>query len=87
MTESVDRALAYQVFCEALEADASERDAIIAAKKSVIATGEAKDCEITYVTPQRRAAFALHGQAVRDGSLQRCCTPDTCGSAVPEPAG
>ena len=30
MTESVDRALAYQVFCEALEADASKRDAIIA---------------------------------------------------------
>jgi PAS domain S-box-containing protein len=43
----------------------TERDAVIAAKKNVIATGEAGDCDVSYVTPQGRAVFALHIEAVR----------------------
>ena len=38
----------------------TEREAVIAAKRKVIATGEPLDCDMTYVTPQGRAVFALH---------------------------
>jgi PAS domain S-box-containing protein len=43
----------------------TERDAVIAAKKKVIATGEAGDCDVSYVMPQGRAVFALHIEPVR----------------------
>jgi PAS domain S-box-containing protein len=42
-----------------------ERNAVIAAKKEVIATGEAGDCEVSFVMPQRPAVFAMHIEAVR----------------------
>ena len=38
---------------------------MIAAKKKVIATGEAGDCDVSYVMPQGRAVFALHIEPVR----------------------
>jgi PAS domain S-box-containing protein len=43
----------------------TERDAVIAAKKKVIATGAAGDCDVSYVMPQGRAVFALHIEPVR----------------------
>ena len=43
----------------------TDRDAVIAAKKKVIATGEAGDCDVSYVVPQGRAVFALHVEPVR----------------------
>jgi PAS domain S-box-containing protein len=39
---------------------ATEREAVMAAKRKVIATGQPLDCDMTYVTPQGRAVFALH---------------------------
>lgn len=38
----------------------TERDAVIAAKRRVIATGEPGDCDVSYVTPEGRTVFALH---------------------------
>jgi len=43
----------------------TERDAVIAAKKKVIATGEAGNCDVSYVMPQGRAVFVLHIEPVR----------------------
>ena len=43
----------------------TERDAVIAAKRKVIATGEADDCDVSYVMPEGRAVFALHIEPVR----------------------
>jgi two-component sensor histidine kinase len=43
----------------------TERDAVIAVKKKVIATGEAGDCDVSYVMPEGRAVFALHIEPVR----------------------
>jgi PAS domain S-box-containing protein len=42
-----------------------ERDAVIAAKKMVMATGEAGNCDVSYVMPEGRAVFALHIEPVR----------------------
>ncbi len=36
-----------------------ERDAVVAAKRRVLATGKPEDCEVSYVMPERRALFAL----------------------------
>ena len=41
------------------------RNAVIAAKKKVIATGKAGDCEVSFVTPQGPAVFAMHIEPVR----------------------
>jgi PAS domain-containing protein len=58
----------------------TERDAVIAAKRRVIATGTPEDCEVFYVTPESRALYALHiepafrGRSLgrgRDGTCQR----------------
>jgi PAS domain S-box-containing protein len=38
----------------------TECDAVIAAKQRVLATGTPEDCEVFYVTPEGRAAYALH---------------------------
>jgi PAS domain S-box-containing protein len=38
----------------------TERDAVLAAKRRVIATGEPGDCDVSYVTPQGRTVFAVH---------------------------
>jgi PAS domain S-box-containing protein len=43
----------------------TERDAVIAVKRRVIATGEPGDCDVTYVMPQGRAVFALHIEPAR----------------------
>src|SRR5215210_4794389 len=37
-----------------------EHEAVIGAKRRVLATGVAEDCEVTFVMPGRRALFALH---------------------------
>src|SRR5215203_5442656 len=37
-----------------------EHEAVIAAKRRVLATGVAEDCEVTFVAPGRKALFALH---------------------------
>jgi len=42
----------------------TERDAVIAAKQKVIATGEAGNCDVSYVMPKGRAVFALHIEPV-----------------------
>jgi PAS domain S-box-containing protein len=42
----------------------TERDAAIAIKRRVIATGKADDCDVNYVTPGGRAVFALHIEPV-----------------------
>jgi PAS domain S-box-containing protein len=38
----------------------TERDAVIAAKRRVIATATPEDCEVSYVTPEGRTLYALH---------------------------
>jgi PAS domain S-box-containing protein len=38
----------------------TERDAVIAAKRRVIATGSPEDCDVVYVTPEGRTLYALH---------------------------
>src|SRR3984893_16811348 len=38
----------------------TQRDTVIAAKRQVMATGQPLDCDVTYVTPEGRAVFALH---------------------------
>jgi PAS domain S-box-containing protein len=42
----------------------TERDAVIAAKRRVIATGMPEDCDVFYVTPEGRALYALHIEPV-----------------------
>ena len=39
---------------------AAERDTVIALKRSVLQTGEAADCEMSYLLPQGRTLVALH---------------------------
>jgi PAS domain S-box-containing protein len=41
------------------------RDAVVALKQKVIATGEPADCDVSYVIPQGRAVYALHVEPVR----------------------
>jgi len=50
----------------------TEREAAIAIKRRVIATGKPEDCEISYVTPQGRAVLALHIEPVvgADGGVE-----------------
>jgi PAS domain S-box-containing protein len=38
----------------------TERDAVMAAKRRVIATGTPEDCDVFYVTPEGRTLYALH---------------------------
>jgi PAS domain S-box-containing protein len=38
----------------------TERDAVIAAKRRVMATATPEDCEVSYVTPEGRTLYALH---------------------------
>src|ERR1700722_12729387 len=42
----------------------TERDAVIAAKRRVIATGTPEDCDVFYVTPEGRMLYALHIEPV-----------------------
>jgi PAS domain S-box-containing protein len=42
----------------------TERDAVIAAKRRVIATGTPEDCDVFYVTPEGRTLYALHIEPV-----------------------
>jgi PAS domain S-box-containing protein len=53
----------------------SERDAVIAVKRRVIATGEPADCQVSYVTPEGRSLFALHVEPAfrEDGSVDGLC--------------
>ncbi len=37
-----------------------EQEALIAIKREVLATGKPADCEVSTITPERRALFALH---------------------------
>jgi PAS domain S-box-containing protein len=37
-----------------------EQQAVVALKRRVLATGVPEDCEVSYITPERRALFALH---------------------------
>lgn len=43
---------------------ATEKDAVIAAKRRVLETGQPENCELSYVMPQGRALFALHIEPV-----------------------
>jgi PAS domain S-box-containing protein len=38
----------------------TERDAVIEAKRRVIATGKPEDCDVAYLTPEGRSLYALH---------------------------
>jgi PAS domain-containing protein len=42
----------------------TERDAVIAAKRRVIATGKPEDCDVFYVMPEGRTLCALHIEPV-----------------------
>src|SRR5262249_36579241 len=37
-----------------------ERDSVVALKQQVLSTGEAADCEVSTILPERRALYALH---------------------------
>lgn len=37
-----------------------EQQSVVALKRRVLETGKAEDCEVFYITPDRRALFALH---------------------------
>jgi PAS domain S-box-containing protein len=45
-----------------------EQETAIAAKRKVLATGEPADTEASFITPERRAQFALHIEPVRSAS-------------------
>ena len=49
-----------------------EQQAVTAVKRQVLATGQPADCEASYITPERRAMFALHIDPVfsADGSVE-----------------
>jgi PAS domain S-box-containing protein len=49
---------------------ATERDAVIAAKRRVIATGTPEDCDVSYVTPEGRTLYDLHIEPVFDPDRQ-----------------
>jgi PAS domain S-box-containing protein len=53
----------------------TERDAVIAIKRQVIATGKPDDCEVSYVTPEGRALFALHVEPAigEDNAIEGLC--------------
>src|SRR5262249_36604175 len=42
----------------------TERDAVMALKRNVLATGVAQDCEVSYALPEGRVLFALHVEPV-----------------------
>lgn len=48
-----------------------EQQAVVALKRRVLQTGAPEDCEVSYITPERRALFALHVAPVvaADGSV------------------
>jgi PAS domain S-box-containing protein len=48
-----------------------EQQAVIALKRRVLETGTPEDCEVSYITPERRARFALHIDPLlaADGSI------------------
>jgi PAS domain S-box-containing protein len=48
----------------------TERDAVIAAKRKVIASGTPEDCDAFYVTPEGRALHALHIEPVFGSNRQ-----------------
>jgi PAS domain S-box-containing protein len=48
----------------------TERDAVIAAKRKVIASGTPEDCDVFYVTPEGRALHALHIEPVFGSNRQ-----------------
>ena len=37
-----------------------EQQAVVSVKRKVLQTGKPEDCEVSYITPERRALFALH---------------------------
>lgn len=37
-----------------------EQQSVVALKRRVLETGKSEDCEVSYITPERRALFALH---------------------------
>ncbi len=43
---------------------ANEKDAVIAVKRRVLATGQPENCELSYVMPEGRALFALHVEPI-----------------------
>ena len=50
-----------------------EQQSVVALKRQVLETGEPADCEASYITPERRALFALHIDPLfaADGSGRR----------------
>lgn len=50
----------------------TEREVAIAAKRRVLTTGQPEDCDVSYVTPEGRAVFALHIEPVvgTDGAIE-----------------
>src|SRR5262249_54791385 len=50
----------------------TEREAVVAGKRSVLETGVAKDCEVSYALPEGRVLFALHVEPVlgSDGAIE-----------------
>jgi PAS domain-containing protein len=65
-----------------------ERNAVIAAKKKVIATGEAGDCEVSFVMPRGPAVFAVHIEPIRgsDSNIEgiSCLAIDITRARSPE---
>ena len=54
----------------------TERDAVIEAKRRVIATGKPEDCDVAYLTPEGRSLYALHIEpAYRAGQPQSRASP------------
>ncbi len=53
----------------------TERDTVIAAKRNVIATGKPADCEVSLVTPDGAAVYALHVEPMlgQDNIVEGVC--------------
>ena len=53
----------------------TERDTVIAAKRNVIATGKPADCEVSLVTPDGAAVYALHVEPMlgQDNVVEGVC--------------
>ncbi|MGV3635432.1 MAG: HWE histidine kinase domain-containing protein [Pseudorhodoplanes sp.] len=49
-----------------------EQQSVVALKRRVLETGHPEDCEVSYITPERRALFALHIDPVTaaDGTVE-----------------
>jgi PAS domain S-box-containing protein len=49
-----------------------EQQSVVALKRRVLQTGHPEDCEVSYITPERRALFALHIDPViaADGKVE-----------------